>query len=109
VLAQNGVLTFRQAERILTFRADAENLVHLTSKVHWFGSVTPRSPNDPRSIVKPARHRIVRAHEDIAVVQQETIHERASRACAASLSISIGSSVKFPLVITRHSSGPSNS
>ena len=71
-----------------------------------FRSVASRPPQHARHPFESPHHRIVHAHEDVAVMGQQTVGERREFLRRFLLSITIGSSLILPLVITRQSGFP---
>ena len=71
-MTDERIVFMRQAEGILQLRAAGENLaLEVKPAADGRGRVTARAPQNHRTLLKDARHRIIRTHVNAPVVQQE--------------------------------------
>src|ERR1017187_9909357 len=73
MLAQNGIVFLRQAQRILQFASASENLLCRRTKVDGMGSIAAGPTQGSVAPFKGAHYRVVDSRLDSAVVDEEIV------------------------------------
>ena len=69
VLAQERMMLLGEAKSALEFGAASQNLSHRKTQRHWMGCVAARTAQDALLAGEDARHRIVHASVNVAIVK----------------------------------------
>ena len=73
MLAQDGVLSFGEAERVLQLRAAGQQLGDAAAQVQGLRREAARPAHDALRAFEGAHHRVIRPHIDVAVMGEEPV------------------------------------